>query len=264
MKFRTIQKSDARYSAEGIQLITVKSPALKGRGDVSVYVPEQARGLVGLPVYVLLHGVYGSHWSWSLQGGAHVVLQNLIDEEKIAPAILVMPSDGLWGDGSGYASYDGRDFEKWIGEEAPALIRQEVDTVNESSLFFIGGLSMGGYGAFRVGLKYPETFSGISGHSSMTSLDQMSLFVEEDWAEKLKNIPDPSILDCIGEHIPPMRFDCGTEDELISYNRELDTAFREKGFEHIYEEFPGGHSWEYWHEHVGATYQFFDRIASNG
>ncbi|MEM7513227.1 MAG: alpha/beta hydrolase-fold protein [Bacteroidota bacterium] len=263
MKFRTIQKSDTRYSAEGIQLITVKSPALKGRGDVSVYVPEQARGLVGLSVYVLLHGVYGSHWSWSLQGGAHVVLQDIIAKQEIAPAILVMPSDGLWGDGSGYASHDGRDFEKWIGEEVPALIRQEVDVVNESSLFFIGGLSMGGYGAFRVGLKYPETFSGISGHSSMTSLDQMPLFVEEDWTEKLKNIPDPSIHDFVGEHIPPIRFDCGTEDELLSYNRDLQTDLLAVGIDALYEEFPGGHSWEYWHEHVRATYLFFDGLISS-
>ena len=54
-----------------------------------------------------------------------------------------------------------------------------VPQASDKSPKFISGLSMGGFGALRIGSKFPTKFKGISGHSSITSLKQMILFVEE-------------------------------------------------------------------------------------
>ena len=115
---------------ETLDVITVKSPALVGRGDVSVYKPEGATA--GLPVVLLLHGVYGSHWAWALKGRAHRILQKLIDTGTIPPMLLVMPSDGLFQDGSGYLPHkSGIDYERWIAADVPLLVRELYPEVNE-------------------------------------------------------------------------------------------------------------------------------------
>src|SRR5215469_2791590 len=143
--FRTIEISDPRFEFEGLRCVTVKSRALKHRADLSLFVPPQAGGRTNLPVVILLHGVYGSHWAWALKGGAHRTTQKLIQAGEIPPLILAMPSDGLWGDGSGYLPHSTADFERWIVEEVPDAVRQAVPGVLGSSPLFINGLSMGGF-----------------------------------------------------------------------------------------------------------------------
>jgi enterochelin esterase-like enzyme len=101
MSFRTLEISDTALLGGGIHHVTVKSAALRRRADVSFYVPPVVQA-DKLPLVILLHGVYGSHWAWLFKGGAHRVLDRLIMEENLPPMMLAMPSDGLWGDGSGY------------------------------------------------------------------------------------------------------------------------------------------------------------------
>ena len=140
----------------GLQLITVKSNALGQRVDISVFVPENAT--TSLPVVILLHGVYGSHWAWSVKGKAHLTAQRLIPEGEIQPMILAMPSDGLYEDGSGYVPHHNANFEQWIVEEVSQVLQEQFPVVTTESPLFITGLSMGGYGALRLGAKYPQVF----------------------------------------------------------------------------------------------------------
>jgi putative tributyrin esterase len=56
---------------------------------------------------------------------------------------------------------------------------------------------------------------------------------------------------------PPIRFDCGSNDQLIGYNRALHLQMQEEGIEHIYQEYAGAHEWSYWAEHIGETLHFF-------
>ena len=95
--FRTIQLSDPAFEADSLRFMTVKTPNLQGRGNICLFVPRTT-AMRSLPIYILLHGVYSSAWCWALKGGAHVVANRLIGENKIEPAIIAMPSDGLWGD----------------------------------------------------------------------------------------------------------------------------------------------------------------------
>src|SRR5438045_628198 len=121
--FRTIEISDPRFEHDGLREITFKSPSLRGRADVTLWLPPNAEATADLPLVLLLHGVYGSHWAWTRSGGAHRMAGALIEQNEIPPMALAMPSDGLAFDGSGYVAHPDRDFERYIVEEVPACVR---------------------------------------------------------------------------------------------------------------------------------------------
>jgi len=263
MKFRTIEISDPKFETDGLRYLTVKSAALKGRVDVSVYIPGQAKNQENLPVIVLLHGVYGSHWAWTLKGGIHRTLAKMVAAQEVQPFILVMPSDGLWGDGSGYVPHYQQNFQKWIGEEVPAIIRQQIKEVGGLSNFYISGLSMGGYGAIRIGTLYSEIYRGISAHSSLTNVSELQDFVVENWSKGLKNQNFDALIDLIKRHrktLPPLRFDCGKADGLFKANELLHQQLTEVKVSHQFEVFEGRHSWEYWSKYIQQTFHFFEKL----
>jgi len=197
--FFTTESSDPTIDFNGLRFFTIKSPALVRRADLTVWLPDGAEDLQNLPVVTLLHGVYGSHWSWALQGGAHVVARDLIAAGCIRPMVLAMPSDGMWGDGSGYLTHRSADYERWIVDDVPKLLREQITAVSEASPQFIAGLSMGGYGALRLGAKYPERFRGFSGLSSITEFDQLGLFFENADLSKIRaeDVAEERVLDLL-------------------------------------------------------------------
>jgi S-formylglutathione hydrolase FrmB len=258
--FHTIEISDPAFESDGLRSVTVKSAALGRRADATVWQPP-APWEGPLPLVILLHGVYGSHWSWALKGGAHRTAARLIEATDLPPCALAMPSDGLWGDGSCYLPHVDADYEGWIVDEVPALAAEAIDGVTADSQLFIAGLSMGGYGAMRLGAAYAGRFSGISGHSSAANFAQMDQFTEESGHEyKLAERTPRCVIDAVlanRDRLPPLRFDCGTDDFLLDGNRELHRQLTEAGVDHVYKEFPGGHTWEYWCEHLEDTLRFF-------
>jgi S-formylglutathione hydrolase FrmB len=265
-RFRTIEIADTRFVAGGLIPVTFKSPALRARADVTLYVPPGVERSQDVPLVLLLHGVYGSHWAWSLKGGAHVTAARLILEGAIPPMVLAMPSDGLWGDGSGYVRHvSGADYDRYIVEDVPACAAEVVPAITAKSPQFISGLSMGGFGALRLGAKYASRFRGVSGHSSITHFSQMSGFVEEPLdAYGPPPVEEQSVLYWIDANragLPPIRFDCGTSDALIEENRTLHRELGARGVPHVYEEFPGGHEWPYWELHLADTLRFFAQSA---
>jgi enterochelin esterase-like enzyme len=115
----------------------------------------------------------------------------------------------------------------------------------------------------RLGAKYATRVRAISGHSSMTDLAHMARFVEEDPVAFGTSAAEASVLDAIaaaGAQLPPIRFDCGREDELIEVNRDLHRALQLRGIDHTYEEFPGGHTWPYWEARLDDTLRFFGKV----
>lgn len=263
-KFRTTEISDPLFESNQLRFITVKSQNLKGRGDICVFVPD-VQEVKDLPVVILLHGVYGSAWVWALKGGAHQTAQHLMTNGEIAPMILAMPSDGLWGDGSAYLPHNALNFERWICEDVPVAIHENIQpkSINNNSILFICGLSMGGFGALRIGAKYASKFKAISGHSSMTSLEQMNEFAEEPLSSyRQADSTDEDVFQTMvlnKKHLPPIRFDCGKKDRLIQQNRLLSGRLTEAGIPHVYEEFEGAHEWSYWQKHLMDTLKFFNQ-----
>ena len=265
--FRTVELSDPAYEHEGLRLATVKSRALGRRTDVSLWIPSANR----IPtLLIILHGVYGSHWVWSHKAGAHRTAQRLLNAHKIGPMLIAMPNDGLERDGSGYltwAATPGRaavDMERFLLEEVPAIARLASPALTPDAKIAIAGLSMGGYGALRLGAKYPERFCTISAHSAIIGIDDMASFVEEPLEEYLACAPREE-LDALfwmrrnRAQLPPLRFDCGASDPLLQSNRQLHEALTLEGIPHQYEEFSGGHEWPYWQQHFEETLRFVDR-----
>lgn len=263
--FFTLEISDPRFEANGLRHITVKAPALGGRGDVSVFVPKGCTTAQNMPVVLLLHGVYGSHWSWAHQAGVHFTAQKLIDDGIIQPMLLAMPSDGLFGDGSGYLRHTNADYEKWIVQEVPQALRALLPAVTKESEFYIAGLSMGGYGAMRLGAKYPHIFKAFSGLSSITEFAQIEAFYEPGtFGELVARVESPeSVLETLLAHratLRPFRFDCGTEDSLFEANQALHAALNRYGIEHTFESLPGGHNWACWERNIAVTLRYFSLV----
>lgn len=258
--FSTTELSDPRFESDYLRFITVKTNNLQGRGDICVFVPPTDNA-EHLPLVILLHGVYGSAWVWSQKAGVHITAMKMIQNKDIPPMVIAMPSDGLWGDGSGYLAHNQRNFEQWIVEDVPNAIFENIPSTSATSDLFISGLSMGGFGALRLGLKYSEKFKAVSAHSSITSISQMPLFVEESVENyRQKDERENSVIGIIkkyGNELPRIRFDCGSEDELLVHNRQLHSDLKKLTVDHVYEEFPGAHEWSYWQEQVKNSLRFF-------
>ena len=129
--------------------------------------------------------------------------------------------------------------------------------VRRNSPWAIGGLSMGGFGALRIGLKHPQRYCSIFAHSSRIP-HQADEFVWSDarWSESFQR-ELRNDLDCfrLAEEIDPavlprLSFDCGTADFLLEDNRRFHAFLEEKGVRHDYAEYPGAHTWDYWDRHV--------------
>ncbi len=190
------------------------------------------------PVLYQLHGAEGDDLAW-------LELSNLARHLRGTPFIAVLPDGALsyWLDHSPRERY-----ETMLMEDLPhhlaALYRVDLTRA------CIGGLSMGGYGALRLALKYPERFISAYGHSS-------ALWSREEWSAR--KVPPQDIDDADIDQwarraepsrLPILGFDCGESDAFVSHNRRLHDLLTQRGIDHDYQEFPGGHSWDYWDEHV--------------
>jgi putative tributyrin esterase len=145
--------------------------------------------------------------------------------------------------------------------------RFRVNTQREGRA--IAGLSMGGYGAIKFGLKHPEMFTMAASMSGA--------FGAASWTEK--ELKDPgeirdSVLQTFGPAESPTRaandipklarevaakkiaplpylyFDCGTEDFIFNESRDLAGLFVELKIPHEYRQLPGKHDWTYWDTQV--------------
>jgi S-formylglutathione hydrolase FrmB len=173
-----------------------------------------------------------------------------------------MPSDGLWGDGSGYVRHAAQDFERWIVDEVPAAAAAALGVCDGRSPVAIAGLSMGGFAALRLAGRHPGRFVAAAGLSSATDVEQLDALIEErrdGWAGEAA---DRRVLDALRQAaapLPALRLACGTEDPLLGANRALHGALQAAGIAHQYAEFPGGHDWAFWSRHLEDTLRFMAR-----
>jgi len=133
----------------------------------------------------------------------------------------------------------------------------------------IAGLSMGGYGALKFGVKYPQQFvfvasmSGALGAASWTESDLKGLeFIwrslqsvygpessptraANDLGRLYRDLPAASVAS-----LPYIYLDCGTEDQLLQVNRDFVAILMTRKIPHEYRQLPGTHSWTYWDSQV--------------
>lgn len=211
-------------------------------------------------VLYLLHGLTGHYSDWATR-------TNIAQYASEYRLIIVMPegNDGWYTD-SGIVPTD--KYETYILQELIPDVQQRYRTLEGRYARAIAGLSMGGYGAIKFGLKSPQTFAfaaSMSGALGITRLTEKE--VPESWQESIKlfgplgsetrkandlfeiieQLPAAEI-----KSLPYFYFDCGTEDSplIFPYNRQLAQLMFEKKIRHEYRQLPGGHSWGYWDHQV--------------
>jgi putative tributyrin esterase len=265
-QFPNAQLSRPIPGNENLRFLNFRGDALRSRGDVLVFSPPAMESLQRVPLLLLLHGVYGCQWNWWLNADLNTIAMEMLRDGTTVPLMIAMPSDGLWGDGSGYVSHAHADYERWIVDDIPRCLRELFPQLHPQK-FLLAGLSMGGYGALRLGMKYASQVQGISAHSSITKVEQLSHFIP--YAAQVFQYAGDVDTDLLHwakvnhDTLPPIRFDCGTEDPLIDPNRALHRALTELGVPHVYEEFPGGHDWQYWTQQVRRTLAFCKRVLTD-
>jgi len=231
------------------------SPALQMQTAATVILPEEGEG--PFHVMFLLHGLSDDHTIWLRRTSIDRYVSGL-------PLIVVMPNGGR---GFYSDAIEGAAYETACGPELVGLIRRFYPTQPEWS---VAGLSMGGYGAVKLALRYPHVFRSAVSHSGALTWGHYEPDLGNDWGREMGRIMGPNPTggpnDLLGladslrpEQRPALRIDCGVDDFLLDQNREYHTFLNSIGYEHEYEEFPGAHTWDYWDVHVQEALAFHRR-----
>jgi putative tributyrin esterase len=201
------------------------------------------------PVLYLLHGLSDDHTIW---------LRRTSIERYVASlgVAVVMPAVHR----SFYTDMKhGYKYWTFISEELPAIARSFFPLSDRREDNFVAGLSMGGYGAFKLALSRPDLFSAaasLSGVLDMANHFVTSPHVAHDMhliygGEKVAGTDNDLLyladrLAGSGEQKPSLFQCCGTEDFLYDENITFLKHLEGKGFDFTYEEEPGDHEWGYW------------------
>lgn len=213
-----------------------------------VYTPPgyESEGNEEYPVYYLLHGGGDNDDLWSTLGRAGFILDNLIAEGKALPMIVVMP-DGHASTNRGPDRYRNDSFVMDFNEDIKPFIeenyRAKTDRVNTA----ISGLSMGGAQTLNIGIPNLDEFGYIgvfsSGIFGINDSDAESPTYEEINADVLND-------DSLKDGLELFWFATGKDDFLLETSRATVDTFKEYGFDVVYEETEGGHTWSVWREYL--------------
>ena len=225
-----------------IQVRTYTSTPLKRRRQLYVYLPPQydSEPARRFPVLYLRHGSGDDESTWSLQGRAGVILENLIAARKAAPMLIVMTNgdtDYTWAGGSSPEAIEllGQEL---LGDVIPLVEKNYRVTANRANRA-ITGLSMGGGQAFTIGLKHMDTFAWVGEFSS-------GLLSDTDF-KLAKHLPglvdDPAR---VNQQLKMLFLSCGTEDPRIPGHVDLMDALKAAQIHYVWYPTPGAHEWKVW------------------
>lgn len=220
---------------------------LQNQSRYYVYTPPgyDAKARKPYPVLYLLHGWSDSDSGWTAVGRADLIFDNLLDEGKMRPMVVVMPL------GYGDMSFIHK-FNVW---DEPAAIDHNIDLFTQTLLTevlprveseyhvskdrndrAIAGLSMGGLESLEIGLIYTDRFAWIGGFSSAIH--------NLNYTSKLASL-DPQ-----AANLRLLWIACGTEDSLIEPNRGFVAFLKTKNMSVTQIETPGFHTWMVWRDNL--------------
>lgn len=204
----------------------------------------------------LLHGMSDDEGTWMRRTS----IERYAEEKGLA---VVMPDGGL---GWYTDMYRGLAWFKFISGELPALCRRFFPILSDKREdTYIGGNSMGGYGALKCALRAPQTFSRVISLSG--ALDAADNAInntvpatrrywedvfgpaedvsgsENDLFAAATALTDPALR-------PRIYMWCGTEDFLYAQNIRMRDHLRALGYDLTHEESPGGHQWQHWDKKI--------------
>jgi S-formylglutathione hydrolase FrmB len=234
------------------------SETLGMRSTMNVILPQPVMTDQTRPNYrtlYLLHGHSDDHTAWQRWTSIERYVEGL-NMAVIMPAVhLSFYTDMVHG---------GR-YWQFISEEVPALARSLFPLSAARADNFVAGLSMGGYGAFKMALAHPDRFAAAA---SLSGAVDIRYVVNEDgpdrdeqWLAGMRNIfgsdlkrvaDSPNDLRTLARQSaqavekPRLYQCCGTDDFLYQNNLEFRDFVRALPLDLTYEEGPGEHNWIYW------------------
>lgn len=208
--------------------------------------PEFVEEPIG--VLYLLHGLNENDTFWSREAA----IDRYSREHNI---IIIMPDAGK----SYYTNMiGGEKYLDFIGEELPKVVKKFFKITDDPRKTFVAGFSMGGYGAFKTGLTYPEKFAGMASLSGVLEIEKSGR-VGTKLFEDIFGKGNPLVgtehdlkyllseLDRKNVKIPEMLQGCGADDiQQIGCNRSFAEFCKSiKGLRYEYFESPGYHDYSF-------------------
>lgn len=201
-----------------------------------------------MKVLYLLHGLGDDHTFWSRRTN----IEDFVSDRNL---MVVMPD----GDVSWYCDMvHGKKYFSYLTEELPYFIKTMFNVSTKREDTFIGGASMGGYGAFKAGMTCPEKYGKVFTYSAAVDLTVLQQWIDHDlmenamgpYEEAVKTNANSFILaeeaKASGKELPEVYIWCGTEDFLYQASINLRDKLTELGIKHQYHECPGTHEWPCW------------------
>ncbi len=249
--------------------VTFRTPSLILPGEFWMHLPEKE--VIPMPLLppnqhydrpvktlILLHGFSGNCQDWLCNASA----AQLSAAYNLA---VVMPSGGL----NFYLDLPatGQKYATFIAEDLVNYLRDTFGLAMTREDTFIGGLSMGGFGALRTAFAYPERFSKVMTLSSALIIDELKTMRPDSMDNPIANYAyyahtfgdlqtaaerdcNPEVvyrqLKASGKPLPQIYMACGTEDFLLASNRKMRDFLQSEGADLRYEEGPGIHDWSFW------------------
>ncbi|MGT2666593.1 alpha/beta hydrolase [Streptococcus rifensis] len=234
--------------------IEYRSEVLDLEYPVNVIYPDLSRvdhpDDTDIPVLYLLHGMGGNHNSWLKR----TRLERLVRSTNL---IIVLPNvNNAWYTNTqyGYRYFDA------LTEELPKVLQRFFPNMTKKrEKTFIAGLSMGGYGAFKIALE-TNRFSHAASLSGALSFDGM-LTESLDNLAYWEGIFGP--IDQFQEQATPLLDSaelsdkktkflawCGEQDYLFHQNNLATEKLAQKGLDIDYSTSPGTHDWYYWEKEI--------------
>ncbi|MGJ6980430.1 alpha/beta hydrolase [Aestuariimicrobium soli] len=228
--------------------------------SVTVLLPQKTTGQIGMagatsdgkpPVLWLLHGGSDDDTIWLRRTS----IERYAAEYGIA---VIMPQAAL----SFYCDeVHGQKWWTWISEELPAILADTFQLSQRREETFVAGLSMGGFGAFKLALNQPGRFAAAASLSG--ALWSLSPELKERLSERFHHVwgdeglveggPDDlvGLLNTVDKQaLPKLWTTCGTEDFLFEDNLVFEKAAAEAGAPLEIEHRPGEHEWGYWDQAI--------------
>ena len=207
------------------------------------------------PVLYLLHGLYGDYLNWETRTN----LERYAQEYEL---IVVMPDAGdSWYTNS--ATDPKNKFEDYIAKDLVAEIDGKFRTLRSRHSRAIAGLSMGGYGALKIALRYHDDFAFAGSLSGALNAPQdlgdkrpefrdqlLKVFGTAGSAVRANNNVFTLLQSASTKDLPYFYLACGSADDFLQVNRDFAAQLSSRGAPYEYHETAGGHAWDYWDRSV--------------
>ncbi len=226
------------------------SPALQREMGYCLILPvDYESSQRSYPVLYLLHSLFGSENDW-------LANTRIADYARSLALIIVMPeADDSWYTNS-VADPRNR-YEDYVFNDLIAEIDGKYRTRKARDARFIAGLSMGGYGAIKAGLRDPRKFAVVGAFSSALDITRYP----SRWTTARLAFGDAARADnddymLLGKadagQLPYFFVSCGADDPLLHGSRELVSMMGDLHVRYEYHEFPGAHAWPFWDRSIAA------------